>query len=273
MLFTNMLRSGYLSAATIVPTSDSVWSNTINTNSTKDDIKPGFPKFVSRVFIGVGILAMLSLGIYVVGKIYGKQLVSAGNTTDTTKVEVVISNDVFLVPKNMIRHEDERVDGITNRLGVYVFWPTFSGYSDDLVEEFAANDADTIKLVLLTFAPRRSLLDMSDRYEPVYLSALVPNSKKQLSNGLWIADLSPEYGYINERLIYAEPDETGRPRFIARCQASDIDQSRLLLPCETDLFVGTSTEMKARFGLTQLSRWEDFARELKAFPSKLLVGE
>lgn len=236
-----------------------------------DDVSRGMPQIVWRVFFIFAVLVVLSLALYIGGSLYGDRMAQVGHSTSDKKLEIVIGNDVFSLPANMVRHSDQRVSGTLSRLDVQVHWPTMSGYTKSLAPQFSQSNPENIEIALLSISKRRSLLDMAERFGPVYNNAFDVNNIKPLSNGLFAVALDSEHGYINEKLIYSKPSNTGKPAFIARCQAAESGQERLLLPCEADLFIGTSSELKIRFAASQLKRWQAFTGELRTLIAQITL--
>lgn len=235
------------------------------------DVTAGLPKIAWRVMSVFGGLAVISLALYIVGSIYGERISQVGHTTDETLIDIVIGNDLFVVPTNMVRHGEQRIGGVAPKIDLKIHWPTQSGYRRENAKAFSEADPSKMELVLLSISQRRSLLDMPERFAPIYRNAFTGEGIKQLSNGLFAANLSAEYGYINEKLIYSRPNATGIPAFIARCQMTKSVEDQLLLPCESDLFIGTSSELKIRFPASQISRWEAFSVELRALIERITV--
>lgn len=232
-------------------------------------ISTGMPKIAWRISGVFGVLALISLVLYAISSVYGSRISQVGHTTSETPVETVIGNDFFAVPANMIRHGEQRTGGVAAKLDLKIHWPTQSGYRPDNAKAFSEADPSKMELVLMSISPRRSLLDMPERFAPIYRNAFADGEVTKLANGLYAADLSAEYGYINEKLIYSEPNATGIPAFIARCQVTKSEDDRLLLPCETDLFISTSSELKVRFAASQVTRWKEFSKELQALVQRL----
>lgn len=236
------------------------------------EVTAGLPKIAWRVFSVFGALAVISVALYIAGSIYGERISQAGHTTDETPFEIVVGNDLFAIPANMIRHSEQRRVGVAAKIDLQVHWPTQSGYRSETAAAFSEAKSSEMELAFLSISPRRSLLDMPERFAPIYLNAFTDSGIKTISNGLFAADLSAEYGYINEKLIYSRPNATGVPAFIARCQVTKSVEDQLLLPCESDLFIGTSSELKIRFAASQIARWEAFSNELQALIARLTMA-
>jgi len=242
-------------------------------NPSQEVISHGLPHIVWRVFTAFVILAVLSLALYLFGPLYGERMSHAGHSTDETTLPISIGSDSFQIPTNMIRHANQRIGGSTSRIDLYIHWPSQSGYTVELAPAFREANPKEIQLVLASVTKRRSFLDMADRFQPVYLDAIDQTKIKKMNNGLYVAPLLNEYGYVNEKLVYGLAQGTDSPEFIARCQMSTIGGDGLLLPCETDIFIGNTSEAKFRFATSQLVEWQSFSKELNAFADRISAGK
>jgi hypothetical protein len=127
--------------------------------------------FATKLFYVFAVLALLSLGISVGGKWLGRSIALAGHSDDTTRREIVIGNNVLLVPANMIRFDRQRRDGVAERLDLYLRWPGLDGYSDAARDDF--NHArGSRNIVFLSLEERIMSRDMSGRLEPIYAPML-----------------------------------------------------------------------------------------------------
>ena len=128
--------------------------------------------FMLKVFYAFAALALLSLGISVGGKWFGRSIALAGHTDDATLREIVIGNNVISAPANMIRFERARRDGVAQRLDLYLRWPDLDGYSDAARADFNhANNAR--RIIFVSFEQRMMSRDMSGRLQPIYASMVV----------------------------------------------------------------------------------------------------
>ncbi|MGL4489776.1 MAG: hypothetical protein ACRCU5_10075, partial [Rhizobiaceae bacterium] len=117
-------------------------------------------RFLQRVFYFFVVMALLSLLINLAGREIGSEIAMGGHTDDDTVQEVVIGNDVLNLPANMIRHPDQRRNGVTKRIDVYAQWPRMTGYSE--AEKAVFNNLDTGgRLMFISFDRRSMLRDMS----------------------------------------------------------------------------------------------------------------
>jgi type 1 fimbria pilin len=70
------------------------------------------PGFVWKLTAVVAVLCLITLAIAMTGRMIGGTIALAGNTTDDSLHEIVIGNDVLLLPANVIRFESQRVSGV-----------------------------------------------------------------------------------------------------------------------------------------------------------------
>ena len=239
-------------------------------NDERFDIKKGMPQLAMRLFIGFGVLALLSLAILIAGKLYGRSLVHAGHTSATERYEITIDNDRLAVPANMIRKEEQRRSGDAKRLDLYILWPNITGFREHLAAEFNNVDPATNSIVFVSIMPRMTTRDMAGRFDPVY--------RKVMTGGPLVAGpellahkLSAEHGYIAERLVYSAGDAAGGNRFVARCQESDAAQG-VLAPCETEIHFGKSLTAQIRFPARLLDEWRGLHAALPVYLRDLLVN-
>ncbi|MEM1378675.1 MAG: hypothetical protein AAGG69_14945 [Pseudomonadota bacterium] len=232
-----------------------------------ETLKPddSFTLAARRIFYLFGAMAVVTVMLF--GLAYSGQgpMRSVGYSSHTAPLQIVIGNDVYAIPENMIRRAQQRREGISDRVDLTVLAHTGSGYSEAELAEFANTDNQTVETVILSIAKRDSLLDMTARFHPVLKRALVPNSMTKAEKGMFEAQLSPQYGFMNEYLIFSgERDAAGAPVFVARCHNQRVEP-QLLHDCETDLFVGSSSVLTVRFARHQLEQWQGFHLWLDGF--------
>jgi hypothetical protein len=209
-------------------------------------------RFPRRVFAVFALLAALSLGISVAGQWAGRAIALAGHSDDPTTREIVIGNDVLVVPANMIRFEAARRDGIADRLDLYIRWPQLDGYSTEASDDF--NHAHGGRSVIfLSFEDRMMSRDMSGRFGPIY-SSLIVRPGKAAPAGLTAYALKPEVGYVDEMLIVG--DESSARPFVARCLSGEAARQSLA-PCERDIHVGRDLNLVYRMPAELAASWRD----------------
>lgn len=229
------------------------------------DEGPVRSKFMLKIFLVFAAIAALASGASFGGKWLGAELALAGYTDDPSLREIVIGNNVIAAPANMIRFERARLDGVTNRLDLYMRWPLLDGYTADARDDF--NDADgKPKILFLAFEPRMMSRDMSGRFEPIYSSLIVKPGRPAL-NELTVYDFTKQSGYLNEQLVVA-PRGSADP-FVARCLSGpSVEES--LAPCERDIQLGDNLSLTYRFPKDLLEHWQALDAAVTAKATGLL---
>ncbi|MCI5077026.1 hypothetical protein [Oricola sp.] len=236
------------------------------------DIRKGISGIAYRLFIGFGVLALLSVAILIAGKLYGRSLVHAGHTSATQRFQVTIDGDTVSAPANMIRIEAQRRDGPSSRLDLYVHWPTLSGFRDNLARAFNDIEPATNSIVFASLLQRATTADMAGRFDAVYRNVMV-GPITDAGDGLMRARLSPEHGYVDEYVVFGPPDRVTGRRFVVRCQDAEATAQTVVAPCETEIHLGETLTAEIRFPLRLLGDWRELNAELPAFLDSLLVGQ
>jgi hypothetical protein len=220
---------------------------------------------MKRVFLAFGALALLSLAISIGGKWFGRSIAMAGYTDDRTMHEVVIGDNVIVVPGNVIRFEQARRDGVAPRLDLYLRYPQLDGYSEAARDDF--NHTGLKKsIIFLAFEPRMMSRDMSGRFAPIY-SALITRPGSAGPGGTTVYDLSGKSGYLNEVLVVgARP---GKDPFVARCLVGPSAEESLA-PCERDIHVGKDLSLSYRFPREFLDDWQALDASIASEAAHLL---
>lgn len=208
------------------------------------------PALARRVWTWIGALAAASVLISVGGRFAGHSIALAGYSDDRTDYEVVIGDNVLLVPGNAIRHPKARRDGVAGRLDLYLRWPELDGFSEAARDDFN-NKAGDRRLVFLSFELRMMSRDMSGRLEPIYRS-LIAAPGTMGPAGITFYDFTRKSGYANEVLAVAE--RGGGETFVARCLSGE-GAGESLAPCERDVAVSDDLSLTYRFPRERLSEW------------------
>lgn len=220
--------------------------------------------FVTRVFIGFVLLAVISAAISMTGKWAGRSIALAGHTDERTIHEIVIGNNVLAVPANMIRFEGARHDGVAARLDLYLHWPDMDGYNDAARDAFNHVDGSR-EILFLSFEPQMMSRDMSGRFEPIYRS-LIEGDGRAGPAGLTVYPFKAEAGYVDEVLVVGKTENAGAP-FVARClSAQQARQS--LAPCERDIHIGEGLSLTYRMPAGLAASW----REVDAAVRRTAIG-
>lgn len=214
------------------------------------NMQPVGSAFISRMFVVLAILALCSLAIFAVGKVFGRSIALGGHTHDTRAHEIVIGNNVLKVPANAIRDNRQRRSGLTNRLDLYGTWPELHGYTHERAADFNHLDGSR-KIIFLSFHERHMLRDMSARFDPIYRQLIVEPGIAG-PQGLTLFGFNNKAGYLDELL--AVGSRPGTTPFAARCLAGEAAE-RSLSPCERDVHVGDGLTLTYRFPKELLSEW------------------
>jgi hypothetical protein len=214
-------------------------------------------RFFHRIFWIFAVMAALSLLISFGGREIGSRLSMGGHTDDLTLHEIVIGNDVLSVTANRIRYPEQRRDGVSNRLDLYVKWPSMDGFTE--ASRAAFNNANGNKeLLFLSFEPRTLSRDMSGRLDPIYRK-MISGDGEALANGLVRYRLPESAGFVDEFLLVGAVQ--GGNMFVARC----LDESKAgatLASCDRDVHVGDDLVMMARFPSSLLTDWKSLKQSL-----------
>ena len=208
-------------------------------------------RFVWRVFYAFAALAILSAAISVAGRYAGRSIAMAGHTDDTAVAEVVIGNNVIAAPKNMIRFETARRNGVAARLDLYMRWPRLDGYSDAARDDFNHAGAEP-SIIFASLSQRMMSRGMSGRFEPIYSNLTQPTGTI-LPGGLSVRSFIEKSGYMNEILVVAE--RPGDDPYVARC-LDETAAAHSLAPCERDVQVGEDLSLIYRFPREMLADWK-----------------
>lgn len=225
-------------------------------------MRPAFVQRLFHVFLG---LALLSAAISAAGHWLGGRLALGGHSDATIVHEIVLGNDVLAVPENMIRFQEARQPGVTNRLDLYLRWPELEGYTEATRDAF--NHADgSREIIFVTFQKRMMSSDMSGRFEPIYAALTEPGLPGPA--GLDMRPFQSTAGYLDEVLAAGPADRTGA-RFVARCLTGQ-QAAESLAPCERDIHVGHGLSVNYRFPEHMLNEWALLDRAVTARIAKML---
>lgn len=224
--------------------------------------------FPIKLFVIFAVLVGLSLTISIGGKWLGRSIALAGHTTDVSQHRILIGDNIIHAPANTIRFAEQRRDGLTRRLDLYLRWPELDGYSDAARDQFNhANDSQDI--IFLLFEERLMSRDMSGRLEPVYESMLQRPGTKGPGGTTFFA-FDQETGYLNELLAIAR--KAGKEEaFVARCLVGESARESLA-PCERDIHLGNELSLTYRFPAKLLGSWESLDAAIRAKASEMLAS-
>ncbi len=223
-------------------------------------------RFVLRLSIAIAIIACLTIAISIGGQWFGNRIALAGHTESTEPVSVVIGQDKLSVPQNMIRFPEQRRNGATERLDLYLTWPQMQGYSRD--ERLRFDDVtQPSSLIFLQMSEGTMSRDMSGRLAPIY-SKLFDGKPEQGPFGLTLHRLRKDSGYGSE-VVLTGPDD-GDDTYVVRCLLPAAGEAATSSDCQRDVAVGDSLSVLYRFSSSQLGDWQRIDHEVHAFVTKHL---
>lgn len=228
-------------------------------------------RFIWKVTAAIVALCLLILGISVAGRLIGKSIVLAGHSTDTSLREIIIGNDVLMLPANVIRFESQRVSGVQQSVDTYFVWPGMGGYSE--ADQHLFNQTDSADgLIFASVNMGTMSRDMSGRFQPIY-RRLVEGSPAAGPAGLESWRLKPGAGYTNE-LIYVDRDGGAEP-YVVRCLIDDTTADHDFITrtgCQRDIELGTDLSVSYRFSIDLLPHWREIEHDVRATFDTALVS-
>lgn len=208
-------------------------------------LRPGAATAMRRVSLVAVAAALVLLAL---ARIAGFEVSRAGHSGNSGLERIVIGKDALNVPGNVVRFSSQRRASGTERLDLYMHWPSLSGYSDDLVEVFNRQQVDP-SIIFLTVEPRRMSRDMGERVAPLY-SNFFTGEEQDAGGGLRKRRLSAEAGFLDEELYF----EAGSSRpFATRCMR---EGAAIASPyCLRDLHFGSNLMVTYRFHRSLIGDW------------------
>lgn len=219
-----------------------------------------------HVLVITAIMLVIAVSLFLGAIYFGDGLSRAGHSVDESKLEIVIGNNVLNVPANTIRFPVQRRDGMQERLDLYLHWPSLTGYTDQLKNEFNRAD-DAGDLVFLTLEPRTMSFDMSGRVGPIY-SVFFNGLGVRIENGLVRQPLDEAGGFIDEDMYYQA--DSPYP-FATRCvrEASSVGAPF----CIRDVHIGKDLMVTYRFHKRFLAQWFELDQAVRAYANSLVLNQ
>lgn len=214
---------------------------------------PRAPRRWIAVAIGVAAgVALLAVG----GVVYWKAAFT-GAAIPKSRVSVSIGNAKLLVPANLIRSADKRVDGRTGRLDLALTWPELQPLPSNLTSPAAIPSSASI--VFIAIEPADAAVDPALRPKELYARFLA--SEVETGPGTLIRrSFKPSSPYGGEVLEIAPPDGEV---FAARCLTGESVETPAAR-CIWQLRYG-EIDVQVRFATPVLENWErlsDHVRQL-----------
>lgn len=241
-------------------------SKTAQQNSIKHDVetKSSF-KIINKLIYITGTLLVIAACMFAYAHQYGDVISRGGHTIDDQPLSISIGLDQLSIPANGIRYAHHRQSGPTENIKLYRHWPSLSGYTDDLKEEFNA-DSKSSSLVFLTLEPRQMSFDMSGRIEQIYKRFFVGIGIRE-DFGLVRQGLASDGGFIDEDLYYAA--DSPYP-YAARCVRENSDIATPF--CIRDIHLGKNLMLTYRFHKRFLPQWIELDQALRTHVRSMITN-
>lgn len=224
-------------------------------------------RFLTRLTIGVAMLACLTVAISVGGRMLGERIALAGHTESADPIDIVIGQDQIRLPANTIRFEEQRHTGRAEHVDLYLTWPEMDGYSD--AERFRFNDANRPEgLIFLNLSQSTMSRDMSGRLEPIY-SHLFDDRPEPGPDGLTLQPLKENSGYGDEVFFTGIlPDGSD---YAVRCMMPESESQSTGADCQRDIHIGRDLSVLYRFSSRLLPQWRAMEARVRAYVGRSFV--
>ena len=226
-------------------------------------------RFLTRLTIGVAVLAGLTLAISLTGRMLGERIALAGHTEKTDAVDIVIGQDQIRLPANTIRFEEQRQTGRAERVDLYLTWPELTGYSDE--ERARFNDANRPEsLIFLNLSQSTMSKDMSGRLGPIY-SHLFDDRPEPGPAGLTQQRLKANSGYGEEVFFTGIlPDGSD---YAVRCMMPSDESQSTSADCQRDIHIGRDLSVLYRFSSRLLPQWQAMEARVRDYLGQSFIED
>lgn len=224
-------------------------------------------RLLTRLTVGVAILAALTVTISVAGRTLGERIALAGHTESLDQIDVVIGQDQIRLPANTIRFEDQRQTGRAERVDLYLTWPEMNGYTN--AERSRFNDSGHPEgLIFLNLSQSTMSKDMSGRLEPIY-SHLFDGHTELGPAALTLRHMKASSGYGGEVFFTGTfPDGSD---YAVRCMMpADVSLSTSA-DCQRDIHIGRDLSVLYRFSSRLLPQWQAMEARVRGYLGQSFV--
>ncbi len=224
------------------------------------------PRFVYRLAGCAIVLAIGTAGLNIASHKMGDRLALAGHTPSTTVRHQLIGPDRIAVADNHIRMEEQRRDGVAERLDLYATWPEMAGYTAENRRSFD-DVTHPESLIFLQLSQSTMSRDMSGRLEPIYRQ-LFEGAPVPARAGLMAHHLKPGTGYGDD-VFYTGKLANGED-YVVRCLPETADTPSTGADCMRDIHIGNDLVLLYRFSARLLPQWQAIETRVSAFVSERL---
>lgn len=198
------------------------------------------------VLIPLALLALIGFLVFWAGTAWLRmQSRTPDFTTDTTKLQIVIGNDVLDIPANYARIESQRKGETAERLDLMMLWPDGSGYGEERAALFRDEKSKSSR-IFITLTKREMNTDMTGRLDTVYRE-LFDGLPRDVGTTLQLQKLKEGSGYAGEVLVISKDRS-----WVARCETGVKDA---FPTCLRDVHLGQSLTIRYRFARELLDNW------------------
>jgi len=224
-------------------------------------------RFLTRLTVGVAVLAGLTVAISLAGRTLGERIALAGHTESAERIDLVIGQDQIRLTANTIRFEEQRRTGRADRVDLYLTWPEMNGYSN--AERSRFNDATRPEgLIFLSLQQSTMSKDMSGRLEPIY-SQLFDDRPEPGPDGLTLHRLKEKSGYGDEIFFTGVlPDGSA---YAVRCMMPADESQSTSADCQRDIHIGRDLSVLYRFSSRLLPQWQAMEARIRDYLDRSFV--
>ncbi|MGE7369417.1 hypothetical protein ACQKKX_10150 [Neorhizobium sp. NPDC001467] len=235
----------------------------------------------------LALMAAATFAITLAAGWIGPRLAIGSHTASSETIAVLIGQDELRVPENTIRFREQRHQGRSERLDLYLTWPEMQGYSPALKSRFddtSSNDG----LIFLQLSQSTMSEDMSGRLAPIY-ARLFDGEAMTGPYGLTAHRLRRDSGYGDEVILNA--DRPNGASYVVRClMPKDIGGGTAMMDdrgktrestgslaaansasCQRDIRAGQDLTVLYRFSPTLLRDWDHIDAAIDSFVQNHVV--
>lgn len=218
-------------------------------------------RFIKRLSVAIGGLLLTTIAIYTAGRLYGHQLALGGHSDDQTIYNVLIDGQHLSIKANMIRFDEQRRNGPTRGISLYVSWPDFEGYTPQTQAYFNQSGPDS-RLIFINIAQATGQADMSARYIPIYRNFMTEHAQKGPGQ-LLKYDMDSQSSFKGEQL-YVEHIIKEAP-FVILCLKNDDNAIPKAANCQRDIHLQNGLMVTYRYSENLLDKWQEIEQLLLQF--------
>ncbi|MCP8893459.1 hypothetical protein KYK29_00850 [Shinella daejeonensis] len=233
----------------------------------KDDAPLLSTRFLTRLTLGIAILAGLSVAVSLAGRTLGQRIALAGHSESTRPVDLHVGQDHLRLPENVIRFAEQRQDGRAERIDLYLAWPEMQGYSHAGRDRFN-NGSRPEGLIFLNISQSTMSKDMSGRLAPIYRHIFAGTAESGPA-GLSLHRLKPQSGYGDE--IFFTGRLTDGSDYVVRCMIPAEESRTTSADCQRDIHLGRDLSVLYRFSSRLLPQWRSMEKGVRAYLADALT--